>query len=78
MMEVQIIEVNKELDFYKNQLITQYAHLFDNNINIPIKDYKVHVSLDHDAVPIFIKYYRIPYSLEPKVKESLDKLTGNH
>lgn len=58
---------------YKNILLIQYSDEFVNSILQPAKYYKIHISVDPHAVPVFRKFYRIPYSLEKKVKQSLNQ-----
>jgi hypothetical protein len=48
--------------------------LFDNNLQTPIKKFKVAIQLIENARPIFFKPYTVPFSLSEKVEDELQRL----
>lgn len=62
---IQNVSSPELIESYKNNILTQYADVF-NNIQQPVLDYQVHISIDPQAIQVFRKFYRIPYSLVKK------------
>lgn len=56
----------------KEQILRDYADVFQNSMEERIKGYKE--PIDKDVQPIFRKQYNIPYSLKDIVKEGLQRL----
>jgi len=68
--DIKSITDSELINSYKNSLLREYADVFGGSIKQPVKDYEVHITVDPQAVPVFRKFYRIPYSLE-QVKKVL-------
>lgn len=69
--EIQAVVTSNDISWYNDKMLQNYADVFTNSIQPAIKNYNVHI-MDANATPIFRKFYRIPYSLEEKVKQCLN------
>ncbi|GBO09304.1 Retrovirus-related Pol polyprotein from transposon 17.6 [Araneus ventricosus] len=56
----------------KNELIKQYKDVFTGTGEFPDEPY--HITLKDNAIPVIHPPRRVPQALQPKLKESLDKL----
>lgn len=66
---VDVIECN---EISKNELINLYKDVFTGTGEFPDEPY--HITLKENAVPVIHPPRRVPLSLQPKLKETLDKL----
>ena len=62
----------------QQDLLQRFADVFDGDVSLPVRDFQVHVEVTPEAASIFKRFYKIPYSLEKKVKESLDVLVAQN
>ena len=56
-----------------NNLVTQYNCLFDDTIGL-LRSTKVHLDIQPDAIPIFLKPRPIPHAFRVQVEKSISKL----
>ncbi|GBO42922.1 hypothetical protein AVEN_170139-1, partial [Araneus ventricosus] len=56
----------------KNELIKQYKDVFTGTGEFPDEPY--HITLKDNAIPVIHPTRRVPQALQPKLKETLDKL----
>lgn len=68
---INIIKSN--IDTKLNSLLAEYSKVFDETLGC-VPNYKVHLSLQEGATPIFIKPRGIPYALKEKVDTEIDRL----
>ena len=55
------------------QLLNHHNSLFESGLGI-LKDYKAKIYIDPQAKPKFCKACPVPYSMQAKVEEELDRL----
>lgn len=73
-LDNNILEINYSHNRLKAEIVVKYKDVYDNNVQVPVMNYEVQVRLTQNTTPIFRKAYRVPCSLEEKVKTALLEL----
>ncbi|GBN53217.1 hypothetical protein AVEN_22342-1 [Araneus ventricosus] len=71
-LELKLIERIDAIECSKNELIKQYKDVFTGTGEFPDEPY--HITLKDNAIPVIHPPRRVPQALQPKLKETLDKL----
>ncbi|GBO34667.1 Transposon Tf2-6 polyprotein [Araneus ventricosus] len=74
-LELKLIERIDAIEYSKiskNELIKQYKDVFTGTGEFPDEPY--HITLKDNAIPVINPPRRVPQALQPKLKETLDKL----
>lgn len=59
---------------FKTKIMKKYAKLFDNDMSLPINQFKVNVRMSDNAKPFVHKAYNLPFSVREEFIKQIDEM----
>jgi len=66
----RVSSVKNPLENYVVELKREFSEVFKSEIDEPIKNFKVEIQLEKNAVPIVCKSYNVPFEFKEKVHDT--------